>query len=179
MLHNLIVAYDLKRGIGSQGQMAWNLTDDLKRFRETTTQPHKNCVIMGRKTWDSLPEKFKPLPNRINIILSSSLALEVDIQFQNQEQTYVCKSWDDVDTLCDFLNRDKHITECFIMGGAEIYRSAMERYPIHRYYLTHVFNTHQCDTFLPQVNLINYSLLEAHTIVTPNIVIKSIKGIKI
>ena len=59
----LIVAYDNKRGIGLNGDMPWHIPADLKHFSSIT---NSNIVIMGRKTWESLPDEHRPLKNRIN-----------------------------------------------------------------------------------------------------------------
>ena len=69
---NVIVAFELgKRGIGIKNTIPWNLPEDLKNFSKVTKGQGNNAIIMGRKTWESLPKK--PLPGRQNIILSRSL----------------------------------------------------------------------------------------------------------
>ena len=72
---SLVVAMDEERGIGKQGTLAWRLPADLKHFKEITTEvkdmKKQNAVIMGRKTWESLPEKFRPLPQRLNIVVTT------------------------------------------------------------------------------------------------------------
>jgi len=74
---NIVVAYTFgKQGIGKDGKLPWNIPEDMTHFKHIT-KPKENdkttfsIVIMGRKTWDSIPEKFKPLPNRYNVILSN------------------------------------------------------------------------------------------------------------
>ena len=93
---NLIVAACGKSlGIGLNGELPWRLTSEMKYFAETTTKtkdPSKiNAVIMGRKTWESIPMKFRPLKNRYNIILSRqanySLNTEVETSFHVQLET--------------------------------------------------------------------------------------------
>ena len=66
MDYNLIVACSNNYGIGNNGKLPWNIPNDLKRFSKLTKGNGNNAIVMGRKTWDSLP--IKPLPNRINII---------------------------------------------------------------------------------------------------------------
>ena len=69
----LIWAQDEQGGIGKNGKLPWQISEDLKNFKKITSG---FPVIMGRKTWNSLP--FKPLPNRRNIVLSSSMVKGVE-----------------------------------------------------------------------------------------------------
>ena len=68
MMVSLIVAKSKNNVIGNKGRIPWYIPNDLKRFKELTTN---NVVIMGRKTFESLPKEYRPLPNRVNIILSN------------------------------------------------------------------------------------------------------------
>ena len=68
----LIAAVSENNALGKDNQLLWHLPDDFKRFKNITSGHH---IIMGRKTWESIPEKFKPLPNRVNIIISSKNTL--------------------------------------------------------------------------------------------------------
>ena len=67
---NIIVAYMFpNRGIGNAGTIPWHIPEDITHFKTLTTdKKYVNIVVMGRKTWESIPEKHKPLSNRINII---------------------------------------------------------------------------------------------------------------
>ena len=67
----MIVAMDDQGIIGQDGELPWRLSSDLKRFKKLTVADGFNAVVMGRKTWDSLPIKFKPLPERLNIVMLS------------------------------------------------------------------------------------------------------------
>ena len=71
----LIYASTNAGGIGNKGDLPWKLPADMAFFRETTSaaqQGKSNAVIMGRKTWASIPEKFRPLKGRLNIVLSGT-----------------------------------------------------------------------------------------------------------
>ena len=70
---SLIVAYDENLGIGKNNDLPWILKKDMNYFKNITTDNSNNVVIMGRNTWESIPEKFRPLQNRINIIISNTL----------------------------------------------------------------------------------------------------------
>lgn len=73
---NLVVAASDVNGIGINGNLPWTLKTDMKFFAQLTTELHlhpkedENVVIMGRKTWESIPSKFRPLKNRTNVVLS-------------------------------------------------------------------------------------------------------------
>ena len=66
----MIVAMDEDRCIGRGNRLPWKLSSDMTRFKELTEGDGFNSVIMGRKTWDSLPDAFRPLPERVNIVMS-------------------------------------------------------------------------------------------------------------
>lgn len=132
---NIIVAYDLNRGIGLDNTIPWHLPSDLKQFNRLTTGC---CIVMGRKTWDSLPHK--PLPNRVNIVMSKTLIGG-------------CASFDALDELLKTIT-----TPIFFIGGYDIYKEASQRYPINEYHITEVLQSFPCDTYCPQFDLSNYTL---------------------
>lgn len=101
---NLIFATSQNNIIGKDGKLPWQLPEDMSRFRRLT----KGCpVIMGRKTWDSLPEQFKPLPYRRNIVMSSQPLLLRDVD--------VFKDMNCVLDMC------KHSENVWVIGGKQIY----------------------------------------------------------
>jgi len=134
---NLIVAYDRRNGgIGNDDGLLWQLRGDLKNFRETTRD---SIVVMGRKTWDTIPDKFKPLPGRVNIILSSKAEeLRTGPLFNDSNSTYAFSSMDEL-VNCYLKNTTKPI---FIIGGASIYNQVLEEYQQHidTIYTTEVYN---------------------------------------
>lgn len=100
---HLIWAQDKNGGIGTDGNLPWHISEDLKNFKKITLN---STIIMGRKTWDSLP--VKPLPNRINIVFSKSL----------QRNAITCNSFEQC---IEKLNK-KNIRKIFIIGGRSIYK---------------------------------------------------------
>jgi dihydrofolate reductase len=105
---HLIYARARNGTIGKDGQMPWHLPEDLAHFKRVTLgQP----VIMGRKTWDSLPARFRPLPGRLNIVITR----QNDWQAEGALRAH---SIDDAMRLCG------DVADAWIMGGAEIYRQA-------------------------------------------------------
>ena len=140
---SLIVAYNNNKVIGKDGKIPWFCPEDLKRFKELTMG---SPVIMGRKTWESLP--VRPLPGRGNVVVSKTLPL------QYSDSIII------VSTLrAAILGSQEYYpdSEIFIIGGEEIYRQAM---PLaDRMYLTHINNNSEGDAFFPdflKVYLGNY-----------------------
>lgn len=131
----IIAALDsTTRAIGKDNTLLWHIPDDLKRFKELTTG---HPVIMGRKTWESLPERFRPLPNRTNIVVTRQLG-------------YKTEGAAVVDSLSDaFLAAQEApgSNETFVIGGGEIYIAALP-YATHLY-LTLVDDSSEADTFFP------------------------------
>ncbi|MDO8211194.1 dihydrofolate reductase [Conexibacter sp. CPCC 206217] len=103
----LVVAYGENGVIGRDGELPWRLPSDLARFRALT---HGGTVVMGRKTWESLPPRFRPLPGRRNIVLSRAAAYA-------PEGAEVFASLDEALAACE--------RDCFVIGGAEIYAQAL------------------------------------------------------
>lgn len=121
------------RGLSKNGRLLWHIPEDIKRFKELTTG---HPVIMGRKTWESIPEKFRPLPGRTNIVVTknkefeapgATVAESIESAFQKA--------------------REKETDEIFVIGGGEIYRQAIEK--ADRLYLTLVETDAEADTFFP------------------------------
>jgi dihydrofolate reductase len=112
-----------------------------------------NAVIMGRKTWDSIPEKFRPLKGRLNIVLSRSY-LELSRRFlgmqwegsASDKEPYKVSS---LSVALTALSLRNDIGKVFVIGGAEIYKAALEDKHTKRILLTRVLTDFECDTFFP------------------------------
>lgn len=145
----LIVAVDENFGIGLEGQLPWKLKKEYKYFRDTTKKtddPAKeNMVIMGRRTWDSLQPKFRPLPNRKNVILTRHADLKLPEEGKYKTVS-VCTSIDQALNLAD----DK-IEKIFILGGGQIFKEFINDPRLTGIYLTKVHKTFDCDTFFPKI----------------------------
>lgn len=143
---SIIVAFDSQYGIGKKGQLPWHLALDLKHFKEITTAvtnpAKKNAVIMGRKTWESLPQKFRPLPERVNLVLSKEGKLSLPSEV-------LCSQ-----SLDDALSRlsSPNIENVFVIGGAQIYALAIAHPLCQKLYVTHVQGEHGCDAFFPPIS---------------------------
>jgi dihydrofolate reductase/thymidylate synthase len=143
---SIIVAFDAQYGIGKNGRLPWQLSLDLKHFKELTTAvtdpSKKNALIMGRKTWESLPLKFRPLPGRVNMVLSQKGKL-------NLPSEVLCSQ-----SLEDALNQlsSSDIENIFVIGGSQIYAIALEHPLCQRLFVTHVQGEHGCDAFFPPIS---------------------------
>jgi len=136
MIVSLIAAVARNGAIGKANDLPWRLPDDMRFFMDTTSGHH---VVMGRKNYESLPEKFRPLPNRVNLVMTRSPGFSAP----------GCAV---VHELADALAmaKDKGETELFVIGGAEIYTLAL---PLaDRLYLTEIDAEVTGDTFFPALN---------------------------
>lgn len=138
----LIFAVDSNWNIGYDGDMLFKISEDLKRFRSLTEE---NIIIMGRKTFESLPDK-KPLPNRINIIISKDKDYQV-------EDTTVVRSLEELILLLKELNPNNEM-ENFVIGGGNIAKQMISY--CNKAYITKIFKAFEdADTFIPNLDLDN------------------------
>lgn len=135
----LIVAATDDNGIGVDGKIPWNIKKDMKYFQEMTIKFHRggkpNACIMGRKTWESIPIKFRPLVERVNIVLSRKK--------KTIKGATPCKSLKEALQ----ISQDMGCSVSYVIGGSEIYKLAA---PLAKYlFITKVFpdNVINCDTF--------------------------------
>ena len=139
----LIAATDIKGGIGNKGKLPWNLKGDMKFFKDTTTKTDnftkQNIVIMGRKTWESIPEKHRPLEGRKNIILTRNRNLEIP-------EVVVAHNLDEAISMAD-----ERTESIYIIGGAKVFKQAISRRDIKGIYLTKIKSQFKCDTYFPKL----------------------------
>ncbi len=132
---SIIVAMTEKRVIGKNNQLPWRLADDLKNFKKTTTG---HTIIMGRKTFESIG---RPLPNRRNIVISSSFQAEgVEV----------------VPSLQDALNLAKNDKDIFIIGGSRVFAESLPI--VDRMLVSHVKKDYDGDIFFPEVDFSQWSV---------------------
>ncbi|QLQ81452.1 hypothetical protein HG537_0F02130 [Torulaspora globosa] len=112
-------------GIGFQGSLPWRLSNEMKYFRDVTTttrDPKKvNAVIMGRKTWESIPQRFRPLRNRINMVLSRQNLP----QCAPHDPHYRCDSLEAAVTELQSQLGDS-LERIYIIGGADVYNQSFD-----------------------------------------------------
>jgi dihydrofolate reductase len=130
---SIIVAVSEDWGIGKNNELLWHVSEDLKRFKSLTLG---NTVIMGKKTWESLPRR--PLPGRKNIVLTD-VPNEV---FDGSVTAYSVE---------DALNKCSEGEEIFVIGGGSVYRQFM---PVaERLYITHIHKKAEADVYFPVIDL--------------------------
>lgn len=143
-------------GIGYKNKLPWRLRKELRYFKDVTAKsisPNiRNAVIMGRKTWDSIPVKFRPLDHRYNVVLTKQ-----DVsQFEANEDVKFANDLDE--TLQELLNDDK-IGKIFIIGGCEIYTKCLINGLVDNLLLTEIEVNNgvefEMDTFLDRDYIFN------------------------
>jgi len=154
---NIILALDSKNGLWKDWDLAWRIKEDMKYFKDITTnnpstlqvypfntkeRQGKNAVIMWRKTWDSIPEKYRPLPDRINCILSRTYPQPLP----DKEGRIMFFS--SLENAINNLEQDKNIWEIFIIWWAQIYNLALQNKNLWKIYLTRVKWDFECDVFV-------------------------------
>ena len=140
---DIVVACDLNRGIGKDNSLPWRLPGELKYFKRVTTACEEdgkhNAVIMGRKTWESIPQQHRPLPDRYNVVITRNPDYQVP--------SGVFKSAS-LDAALELL-AEGPVDQVFVIGGAEVFNHAMQHPRVGLLYLTEVRKKFDCDTFLP------------------------------
>lgn len=132
-----IAAVDANWGIGYNGKLLEHVPADMKFFKETTMG---NYVVMGRKTWDSLPKK--PLENRDNIVITSTLYL--DSGYDNTIFT-------SFDKAVSFLRSDIPNRDIYVIGGASIYKQLLPY--CDKAYITKIYKSHEnVDSYFPNLD---------------------------
>lgn len=140
-----IVAVDSNYGIGYKNNLLFHIKEDLKHFKELTTG---NIVIMGRKTYESLP--IKPLPNRVNIIITNNVSAMLDKYENNTENTI----FTNLDMLKKSINSLNKKNDIYVIGGSQIYKELLPY--CERIYLTRVYKSfEEVDSYFPDINIDN------------------------
>lgn len=129
------------RGIGAKNGLPWHYKEDMDFFSNITIGFGNNAVIMGKNTWDSLPKKFRPLPNRQNYVVSKNLFGKIPNCFEQLDEAL---------EMCKLKNQTP-----FVIGGQQLYESAVRHNNCETVYLTEIDDTkrneghYECDTFFP------------------------------
>ncbi|XP_025162324.1 dihydrofolate reductase isoform X2 [Harpegnathos saltator] len=142
----LIAAACENMGIGIKGDLPWRLKTEMEYFTRMTTETKdknkKNVVLMGRRTWDCLPETYRPLRNRINMVLTSQL-------MNYGDKAIVCTS---IPNALEIITKiQNEVERVWVIGGSKVYKEAMESPYFGRLYLTRIRKRFECDTFFPPI----------------------------
>lgn len=137
-----IVAVDKAMGIGKDGKLPWHFKKEITYFKDTTIKTidksKQNMVIMGRTTWESIPEKARPLPNRINIVLT-------------RKPDFKAKGATVAHSLNEAIEMaDDSIETIFIIGGAQTFEETLSI--CDGLYITKIQKVYDCDTFMPEIS---------------------------
>ena len=136
-----IVSMTSTRAIGDGGKIPWWVEEDMRYFYKTTVGSGKNAVIMGRNTWFSIPASRRPLKNRLNIILSTTLDPDGDETCDEDEKQRLkgCLIFSDFTKAITETRKMKELETVWIIGGESIYRQALD-FPnlISRVYITKI-----------------------------------------
>lgn len=129
----IIAAMDENRGIGKDNKLPWHLSADLKHFAAVTKG---GTVIMGRKTWESLPEAYRPLKERLNVVVSRG-------ELELPEGVKLAHSLDEALEAAE--------GKTFVIGGATLYAEAIQHPACRELILTEVEGSVDCDAFFPEI----------------------------
>tara|TARA_B100000780_G_scaffold248513_1_gene193867 strand:- start:1164 stop:2753 length:1590 start_codon:yes stop_codon:yes gene_type:complete len=152
------------RGIGLNGKLPWRLKGDMAFFKKITTtvrstfshETAQNAVVMGRKTWMSIPKKFRPLPNRLNIVLSRSADVRTICELP--KEVLSANSFDNALDQLAPLRLSGEIADVFAIGGASVYKAALDSGSCETVYVTRVEKEVECDVFFPELKKEEYRL---------------------
>jgi dihydrofolate reductase len=144
---DVVVAADREWGIGKANALPWpKLRGDLAHFKRVTSEAsagRRNAVVMGRKTWESAEVAGRPLPRRLNIVITRRGVTP-------PEGVIVVGSLDAA------LDAAGEVETTFVVGGAEIFRHAFAHPALRYVYLTRVGGTFGCDTHIPDLDALGF-----------------------
>ena len=136
MKNIIIAAIGLNNEIGLNNNLLWKLPNDMAFFKQQTLN---QTVITGRKNYESIPEKFRPLKNRHNIVVT-------------KQETYAAPGAIIVKSIPEAISKAKENKnqDCYIIGGGEIYAQTIEF--VDEMYITHVDASFEADTYFPNID---------------------------
>ena len=158
MSFNLILSMCRNNGIGLKGKLPWNIPQDLQYFAKLTKGDGLNAVIMGNKTWQSLPiikDKYRGLPYRDNFVLSHNDQFDMLIDHDRLLKTF--KTIEEIET---YIRVNNIYEEVWVIGGADIYRQFLDKKLIDKCYITYIDEDFDCDTFFTPLNMSEWKEIE-------------------
>ncbi|XVF67748.1 hypothetical protein PTKIN_Ptkin10aG0147100 [Pterospermum kingtungense] len=150
--YQVVVAATKDMGIGKDGKLPWRLPSDLKFFKDVTLTTadsgKKNAVIMGRKTWESIPLQNRPLPGRLNVVLTRSGSFDI----ATAENVVICGSLTSALELLAASPYCLSIEKVFVIGGGQIFRESLNAAGCDAIHITEIETSIECDTFMPAID---------------------------
>ncbi|KAL3597367.1 hypothetical protein D5086_009004 [Populus alba] len=150
--YQVVVAATKDMGIGKDGKLPWKLPSDLKFFKDLTLTTmdsgKKNAVIMGRKTWESIPLGHRPLPGRLNVVLTRSGSFDI----ATAENVVICGSMGSALELLAASPYCLSIEKVFVIGGGQILRESLNAPGCDAIHITEIETDFDCDTFIPAID---------------------------
>lgn len=141
---SIILAVDNENGIWKCWDLAWSIPEDMKYFKDTTIHTNdakkQNAVIMGRKTWESIPEKFRPFKKRKNFILSR------EFTGWNINKDWATE-YSNFDSCLKAVSHMQDVEEIFIIWGSQLYNMSISHPHFKKAYITRIYNKYHCDVF--------------------------------
>ncbi|KAG0177910.1 dihydrofolate reductase [Apophysomyces sp. BC1034] len=160
----LVVAATEELGIGIHGDLPWRIPKDMAFFKHVTTHIPKqaepptkdvkleNAVIMGRVTWESIPLKFRPLADRFNLVISRNKDYDLNVAAPSTSKLVAS-----LDEAFASIDPQQH-PRVFVIGGAQMYKLAIQRTDCTHIVLTRVKSKINCDVFFPEIDEAVYRL---------------------
>ena len=154
---SIILAVDEKNWLWKNNDLAWRISKDMQFFKDVTSNTEDlakhNAVIMWRKTWESIPSKFRPLSDRINCILTREIKYE---SLKSEIDDFVLY-FNSLEHCLDELNTKDNLEQIFIIWWAQLYNQVLNHPSLERIYLTKVEWNYNCDVFFDGIPL-NFEL---------------------
>jgi dihydrofolate reductase len=145
-----VAAADERLGIGKGGRLPWRLPGEMRYFRELTSgdggradASGENAVIMGRRTWESIPEPYRPLTGRANVVVTRRPEYAVPPAVERAS---------DLDQALRLAGERAAGRRVFVIGGAELYAEAIAHPACAGIYLTRIMADYDCDAFFPPID---------------------------
>ena len=158
MSFNLIVSLCRNNGIGLNGQMPWHIPQDLEYFAKLTKGDGNNALIMGEKTWQSLPilkGKMRGLQKRDNFVLSRNAHFDMLI---NNDR--LLKTFKTIEEIVNYIRQNNIYEDVWVIGGADVYKQFLDKKLIHKCYVTSIDAAFECDTFFPELDMKEWREIE-------------------
>lgn len=151
---SLLVAMTRRRGIGFNNTLPWPRLDlDMKHFvnisKDTADPSKRNALIMGSKTWRSIPSKLRPLCDRLSIVITNSAETKEEIAGHNPCDVVTASSFSEALAVASRGISEGVVENIVVIGGAQVFNDALRHPSCGTIYMTEVLKDYECDVFMP------------------------------